>query len=61
MLIENRDFQVKHVVKEANQLVDYSANTTFDSETTQAFSAFRQLPSMAKEILNMDRLGVPSL
>lgn len=35
MLMENREVQVKHVVREANQLANYKVNTTFDNETKQ--------------------------
>lgn len=60
-LMEEKEIQVDHVLREANQLADYIANTTINSEEKHVFSSFIQLPMMARKLINMDKHEIPSL
>lgn len=59
LIIRDNDIQVTHVFREDNQLADFIANTTIESEDKHVFTAYSQLCSMAKRILNFDKQQIP--
>lgn len=60
--MEDRGTQVKHVFRKANQLADHIANTTIiDSKENPIFRSFNHLPSIGRNILNMDKHEIPLL
>ncbi|KAH0755025.1 hypothetical protein KY290_025295 [Solanum tuberosum] len=60
-IIQQLNVEVCHVFREANQLADFIANTTINTEQKMIFQYFHQLPSLGKKILNIDKHQVPSI
>lgn len=59
--LQRKNIQLQHTFKESNQLADQLANETFSLEEKLQYYNFRQLPSFARKILNMDKSQIPSL
>lgn len=47
------------IFREENQLADFIPNTTTDKEEKHQFHNFIQLPSMGRQILNIDKNQIP--
>lgn len=60
MILRHKKVQIRHIFREGNQLADYLANLAFDQEKF-IVTAFNQLPSSGKKILNSDKQQCPYL
>lgn len=49
------DATIANIYREGNSLVDYFANLSIETENTQIFNNFHQVPLADKKIINMDK------
>ncbi|XP_060216553.1 uncharacterized protein LOC132644029 [Lycium barbarum] len=52
--------QIGHVMREGNQLADFLANHIFSFAGTICFENFMELPAVAKRLVNIDKMQMPS-
>lgn len=60
-ITQSIDIIIEHIFREGNQLADCIANKAIQQMNMQQYRDFKQLPSMARKILNLDKHQVPSL
>ncbi|XP_059312432.1 uncharacterized protein LOC132063745 [Lycium ferocissimum] len=60
-LMEDQRVIVMHIHREGNGLVDFLTNFVFYFARTVQFHNFQELPSQAKKILNLEKIGIPNL
>ncbi|KAK4708865.1 hypothetical protein R3W88_029790 [Solanum pinnatisectum] len=60
-IMQQLNVQVWHIFREENQLADFIANMAINIEHKMVFQYFHQLPSLGKNILNIDKHQVPSV
>ena len=55
MIMEKIQIQTVHTFREANQLVHSITNTTINQENRKQYHRFKDLPSIKRKIINMDK------
>ncbi|XP_059315783.1 uncharacterized protein LOC132066495 [Lycium ferocissimum] len=60
-MMEDQRVTVEHIHREGNRLADILTNFVFDFAGTVQFRNFQELPSQAKKILNLEKIGIPNL
>lgn len=60
MLMEECNIRISHILREDNSLADHLANHALDNGDIEAHG-FAQLDSLARRIVNLDKLQYPYL
>lgn len=60
-IVNQLNVQIKHIFREANQLVDFITNTTINQDSIDQFHSFIQMLRTGRKILNMDKIQIPTL
>ncbi|WMV08973.1 hypothetical protein MTR67_002358 [Solanum verrucosum] len=52
---------IQHIYREGNKLADYLVNLAINASEKKTFRSFKQLPSIGRKIINMEKSQIPVL